>query len=193
MWSERIVLQPPILDDLFCFRECLEIMLIEALVPQPTVEALNKRVLHGLAGLDEVDSDMVIVCPAVERNTREFRPIIGRYDLRAASRQNEPIEYSRYSLAVDRRIDFNSKALFGEDIKDREGFDLPAVPEAIRYEVHRPALVGSRCFRQFHADRRCPLVALARLEREVVLSVNTLGALMVLHELLAAQHLVEYG
>ena len=52
MGSVGVVVDPPVLDDHPGLVEVGEQVFVEALVAQPTVEALDEAVLHGLAGRD---------------------------------------------------------------------------------------------------------------------------------------------
>ncbi len=53
MWPVQIVVDAPFLDDLAGMAEAAEEVLVEALVPQPSIEALDQSVLHRLARRDE--------------------------------------------------------------------------------------------------------------------------------------------
>ena len=57
MRANRVVVLAPGLDGSPCVRQIVEQVLVEALVTQAAVEALDERVLDGLAGLDETELD----------------------------------------------------------------------------------------------------------------------------------------
>ena len=59
MRTEPVVVVPPRLDDFPRLRQGGEHVLVEALVAQPAVEALDERVLHRLARLDVMPADAV--------------------------------------------------------------------------------------------------------------------------------------
>src|SRR5258705_1136050 len=50
----RIIVQAPGFDDLARLRQAEEPVLVEALIAEPAVEALDVGILIGFAGLDEV-------------------------------------------------------------------------------------------------------------------------------------------
>lgn len=52
-------------------------MLVEALFAEPSVEALDERVLRRLSWLDEVELDATLVRPAIEGFADELRPVVG--------------------------------------------------------------------------------------------------------------------
>ena len=50
MRSDEVVIEAPALDDFACCGQAEEDVLIQALVPQPAIEAFDEGVLHRLAG-----------------------------------------------------------------------------------------------------------------------------------------------
>ncbi len=52
MWSECVVIDPPFFDDLSGLRQVGEEVLVEALVAQSAIEALDEAVLGRLARCD---------------------------------------------------------------------------------------------------------------------------------------------
>ncbi len=61
-------------------------MLVEAFVAQPPVEALDVGILHGLAGIDEVQPHPMGVSPSVQDPPGEFRAVVYGDQLRQANR-----------------------------------------------------------------------------------------------------------
>ena len=59
-----------------------EPVLVQALVAELAVEALDVGVLRRLAGLDQAQLDAALVGPLVERPARELRPLVGPDRLR---------------------------------------------------------------------------------------------------------------
>ena len=51
-------------------------MLVEAFVPQPTVEALDRPILHRLARRDVVPLDLALLLPSERRVRPEFGAIV---------------------------------------------------------------------------------------------------------------------
>ena len=62
-----IVIDPPIFDDLAGLSDAGEPMLVQAFLSVPAIETLDVGVPGGLAGVDEIELDAVIVGPSVER------------------------------------------------------------------------------------------------------------------------------
>jgi len=51
-------------------------MVVQALIPEPTVEALDERVLRRFACLDQLELHTVLVGPLVQCLASEFRPLV---------------------------------------------------------------------------------------------------------------------
>ena len=63
MGPVQIVVDAPFLDDLAGMAVAAEQMLVEALIPKPSVEAFDEAVLHRFAGCDVVPFDTAILLP----------------------------------------------------------------------------------------------------------------------------------
>ena len=79
-----------------------EPMLVEALVPELAVEALDVRVLDRLPGLDKMQMHPLLMSPLVHHETRELRPVIQDYLRRQSPREREVIEHPHNSVGADR-------------------------------------------------------------------------------------------
>jgi hypothetical protein len=88
-----------------------EPVLVEALLPELSVEALDEGVLHRLAWLDEVKVDSSTVRPAIEHPTSELRPVV-RDDRRGKSaRRGEALEHLDHAQPRQRVVDLDGDAL----------------------------------------------------------------------------------
>lgn len=85
MGTLLVVINSPSLDRLDGLWQVLEPVLVEALLPQPTVERLDEGVIGGLAGSTEVERHLVKVSPPIQRLRDELRAIIDANRLRRAS------------------------------------------------------------------------------------------------------------
>ena len=84
MWAVLVVVDEPLADDLASVLESVEPVRVETLVAQPSVEALNERVVDGLAWSTEVERDAVGVRPLVERVGDELGAVVDGDGLRVA-------------------------------------------------------------------------------------------------------------
>ena len=74
--SRPIVVLSPRLNDPSGIGEAEEPVLVQALVSESPVEALDHRVLDGLAWLDEVEVYLLGVGPLIERAAGQLRPVV---------------------------------------------------------------------------------------------------------------------
>ena len=72
----------------------LEPLLIQALVPELAVEALDIAVLHGPAWLDQDVPHAVAVRPGHERPAGELRPIVGAHGQRVTAEDSRAVQQS---------------------------------------------------------------------------------------------------
>jgi hypothetical protein len=79
--SNLIVIDSPILDLPPSIIEVREPVLVETFFPDTAVEALQKRILSRLPGLDEMKLDVILVRPDIQRTTGKFRAIIADQNL----------------------------------------------------------------------------------------------------------------
>ena len=72
----RVVIDPPGFDDASGIIQPIEKMLIEALIAQTAVEALDEGILGGFAGRDIVPFDLGVLDPFEDRVTGQFGAIV---------------------------------------------------------------------------------------------------------------------
>ena len=89
--SAVIVIMSPGFGDPPGFREASEPVLIEALIPEASIEALAGAVLHRLSGLDKVVPDPPLIAPLVEDPTGELRAVVRDDDLWPAPFVDDPV------------------------------------------------------------------------------------------------------
>src|SRR5437667_11139776 len=71
-----VVLLPPGLDLLLGLGQRGEVMLVQALVPQLAIEALDETVLDRMPGPDEVEADALRTRPLIERQADKLRAVV---------------------------------------------------------------------------------------------------------------------
>ena len=92
MRSVGVVVDPPCFDDLAGLVQVGEQMLVEALVPQSAVEALDEAILHRLARCDVVPFDAVLLLPSKDGVRRELGAVVADDHAGAASGLDDAIE-----------------------------------------------------------------------------------------------------
>lgn len=101
MGSLGIVLMSPCLDLLSRICKGTEPVKVQTLVPEFSLEAFDKTILHGLAGIDMDKMDLVFLCPKEEGFRSELRTVIGDEALWFSSHLDQPIEYISNHLPGD--------------------------------------------------------------------------------------------
>ena len=72
-----VVFHSPPLDLFLCVRQRREPVVIQALITESPVEALDMAVLHRFARLNVQQRDLPFLAPNDKVSAREFRPVIG--------------------------------------------------------------------------------------------------------------------
>ena len=118
----------------------LEPVQVEALVAETAVEALGKRVLHRLAGVDELEFDTESSRPLLEVRARELGAVVADEPFGPTSLLDGLEQLDGHVRGAQRGADFHSDALAREVVDDREHADGATVRELVVNEVHAPTL-----------------------------------------------------
>ena len=76
MWPEVVVLVAPVVEDHLGFEDVGEVLDVEALVSQASVEGLHEGCLSGRAGLDVGGVGAPDAAPVPQRGRGEFGPVV---------------------------------------------------------------------------------------------------------------------
>ena len=137
-----IVIAPPPLDQLLGVRDRQEGVHVETLVSQPAIETLDQRVLHRLAGPNEVERHVAPIRPLVERLGRELRAVVDCDRLRERTPRGQGLQGLNNALSGQGHIGLHQHTLttplinHGEDPKRASGGQL------VMHEVHAPGLIA---------------------------------------------------
>src|SRR5678816_534196 len=77
MRTQLVVIASPRSDDHARSVETFKPMVVQAFVPEATIEAFNERVLRRLAWCDEFQLHAIAIRPLIERPTGELRSLVG--------------------------------------------------------------------------------------------------------------------
>ncbi len=108
VWPDFVVVLPPGSDGSPGLLQRLEPLLVQALVPELAVEALDVAVRHRATRLDQDVPDAVRVGPAHERATGELRTVVGPHGCRVASEEKIP-DGSATARAVDYSLTWSAQ------------------------------------------------------------------------------------
>src|SRR6056297_1290328 len=176
---------PPCVDLVASMLHRSEPMLVETGLPEPTVEALDKRILSGLSRLDEVQLHTVISGPEEHRLTGQLGAVVA--DDGSRQRAIEFGEEPGHPGPGDRGIDELTDALATEVIDDIQDSEASAVSQLVGHEINRPALIRLR-WHEHRYSRPGQLLTPLGADLEPLLRVNPMCALMVAHDPLVPEH-----
>jgi hypothetical protein len=94
-----VVIASPFRDHSACVRDVVEVVIVQALVPELAVKALDVRVLRRFAGCDQFQIDATSVSPAIQRTAGEFRPLIGPNRARPTPELADSLQHPRHIAA----------------------------------------------------------------------------------------------
>ena len=174
-----VVVDAPLTDDIPGLRERLEPVLVQALVAELAVEALDVAVLHRPARFDQDVADAMLVRPSHEGPAGELRAVVGANGQRVAPKARRLVQHARDVSARDPEVDADLNALVAEVVGHGQTFDAPSAGQAVTDEVHAPDLIDGCSQLQRHALVRRPLGLLAFAHRQLRQPVQALDALVV--------------
>ncbi len=162
-------------------------MLIQALVTEAAVEALDVCVLDRFSRTDEVQPHPALIGPGIEYLALELRPVVDRNRQRQPAQIGEALENRRNTPAIDRCIDLERQTLAAVVVNDRKTPELPTIDQAVSDEIHRPAAIHSAWLRQRFALKKPNSLALSPTHRQARFSVQPVGALAIYFPTLTTQ------
>ena len=142
MRAEGVVFVFPVVDEEACFCDGMEPVLVEAIVAEGAVEAFDEGVLHGFAGLDVVEVDVIALSPEMQRFAGELGAVVGSDGVGKAVGLGERIEHGSHRRTADGGIHVQGQALTGEVVHERQAAKAASAGKLVVNEIHAPALVG---------------------------------------------------
>src|SRR6185312_964865 len=136
-----------------------EQVLVEALVAQPAVEALDEAILHRLAWCNVVPFDVAFLLPGQDGVRGELGAVVADDYARAASRLDDAVELAHDPRGGERGVRHQAEALSGAVIDQGEDAEAPAAHQRVRDEVERPAQVPVLRDRHRRPGPESPLAA----------------------------------
>ena len=120
MWSDLVVVLPPARNARPGLVQRFKPLLIQAFIPELSVEALDVAVLHWLARFNQDVAYPVLVCPGQERTAGELRAIICTHRCRIAPKPCHLVQHTGDVLARDAVVHRNLQGLFAEVVHHRQ-------------------------------------------------------------------------
>jgi len=129
-------------------------MLVEAVIAEGAIEALDEGVLHRFARLDMMESNAGALSPEVEGFAGELRAIVHGDGLGKTTRESQALENGNDRGPADGGVDMDGQALAGEVIDERQAAEAATGGHLVVDKVHRPAFIGSSGHGEWHAGHR---------------------------------------
>src|SRR5688572_2806247 len=184
-----IVVVAPRIDNRLRVGDGFEAVHVEALISESAIKTLDKRVLHRLAGPNEVQRDTAPIGPFVEGLGREFGAVIDRDRLREPTTSGERLQRIDDTLAGHRDVGLHQHTLTTPLIDDGQHPKGAATDELVVDEIHTPGLIAATRRRHDPALQTEPLLApCAHPHLQALESVQAMDALLVVRPAFPSQH-----
>lgn len=134
--------------------QAVEQFLVEQLIAQRAVEALDEPVLLGPTGIDVVPLDPILACPFQDRPTGKFGPIVTDNAGRLAVETRQRVEFTRHAGPGYAGIGNQTQVLAAAIIIDGQNPEFARRVERVRHEVRRPP--RARSHRHVHRCAAAP-------------------------------------
>ena len=102
-------------------------VLVQALVSEAAVEALDEGVLNRFAGSDKALLAAALLLPCQYRPTGELRSVVGDDHQRKPAQLSETVEFARHAEPRQRHVDHKRQALAGEVVHHDQTPEATAV------------------------------------------------------------------
>ena len=141
--AHMVVVHPPALDDGAGLGQGAANLLVQALVAQLAVEALEEAGLLRLARRGVVPVDAGSVGPFQHRPAGHLGSVVADDGVGPATPGDQDVQLAGHAMAADRGVDDQGQGLAGEVVDDAQDAEAPPPAEAVGDEVQAPALVRS--------------------------------------------------
>ena len=168
-------------------------MLVEAVIAEGAIEALDEGVLHRFARLHMMESNAGALSPEVEGFAGELRAIVHGDGLGKTTRESQALENGNDRGPADGGVDMDGQALAREVIDERQAAEAATGGQLVVDKVHRPAFIGSSGHGEWHAGHRRQFPAALAPQGESFLTIEALGAFVIDDETFGFEHRVQDG
>ncbi len=165
--------------------------LVEELVAEAAVEALDEAVLHRLARRDVVPVDASPLAPGEDCHRGQLRPVVRDNHLRSAAKGDQRVELAGDAVAGQRGVGDQGQALPTEVIDHRQHPEPTPVREGITDKIEAPAPVHRVRHQHRPPCAERPLAATSPAHLEPLFAVEPPQLLEVHHDPLPSQHDVQ--
>jgi hypothetical protein len=169
MWPIVVVIVPPGFQHGTGMQQRAEQRLVEQLIAQPVVEALDEPVLLRLSRRDVVPTNAALVRPGEDGGRSQLGAVVADDRLRTpAALANNVIELARHAPPRDRGVRDQRQAFARAIIDHGQDAEAPVIGQLVGDEVQAPALVGSQCRLDRPPSPHRPLATPAAAHRQAL-------------------------
>ena len=138
-----IVVRAPVFDEESGFGQGAKPMLVQAVVAEGAIKALDEGVLHRFARLDMMESNARGLIPEVEGLPVNSGPLSAGDSPRQLAREGQALENGDDRGPADGGVAKDGQALAREVIDERKAAKAATGGQLVVDKVHRPAFIGS--------------------------------------------------
>jgi hypothetical protein len=138
-----VVVGTLVFDEESGFSEGAKPMLVQAVIAEGAIEALDEGVLHGFAWVDMMESNARGLIPEVEGLPVNSGPLSAGDSPRQLAREGQALENGDDGGSADGGVDTDGQALAGKVIDERQTEEAATGGQLVVDKVHRPAFIGS--------------------------------------------------
>jgi len=143
VWRDRVVVNPPLLDEYLRLSKCIEVFSVQQLIAQLAVEGFTVAILPGTTGRN-VDVPCTESTQPITQFLRDHLRAVIRTDVLGDTAGLHLIrEHIDGIPGAYPPSDMDRQALAGVLIDDDHQLDGSTVVRAVKYKVPRPDVVGS--------------------------------------------------
>ena len=179
VWTLVVIVDPRLFNDPPSGSQAAKQMLVEALVSEPAVEALNEPVLLRFARRNGVPQHRSFLLPTQYRMRFQIRAVVAHDHGRTTTALDHEVRFADDLDPGQRCVDDQPQALSGEAIHDRQNAKPAPVVQSIRDKVQRPALVRPQWQRHGRRRAKSPFAAAALPHTQPFLAIQPKQPLMV--------------
>ncbi len=120
-----------------------EQVLVWALVPEASLEALNEAVLHGFAWCSVVPLHLACLLPSKHSGRRQIGAIVADHHAEITAYLSDPVQPAGHAPTANGCVHHGSQALPAEAVDHAMDMEPSTISRGIRHAVGRPAIVGA--------------------------------------------------
>ena len=156
MRAFHVVFLPPVLDDHACFGQCPELLSIEALGPEPGMEALDEPILPRTPRINVERLDPGFFQPFLQLSMDKLASVVTSDVLRSSVDIHQPLELPTNIAGTDPTIHVDEMVLPGELVDDRQHLQSTAPDGAVVDEIPGPDMPSMLRLRREPRARSSP-------------------------------------